>query len=62
MERSHYIEYMDLIISLGELFLQVQLRDILSGNDKRAEIIENVFKGCDNAAKAIVDRVLGVRQ
>ncbi len=41
------------------------LRDILSGNDylkeKRAEIIENEFKGCDNAAKAIVDRVLGVQ-
>lgn len=40
------------------------LRGILSGNDylkqKRAEIIESEFKGCGNAAKAIVDRVLGV--
>ena len=40
------------------------LNDIMKGNDylkpKRDAIIDSEFRGHDNAAKAIVDRVLGV--
>lgn len=35
---------------------------VLKLKEKRAEIIANGFKGCNNAAKAIVNRVSGVRK